>query len=67
MEKSRENKVINTNHNLSTRNKLSISSKTATAGITLIALIVTIIVLLVLARSNNCDFNRRKWNINTGR
>lgn len=28
-------------------------------GITLIALVITIIVLLILARSNNCNFNRR--------
>ena len=28
-------------------------------GITLIALVITIIVLLILARSNNSDINRR--------
>ena len=33
------------------------------AGITLIALIVTIIVLLILARYIDCNFSRRKWNI----
>ncbi|MFR1441503.1 MAG: hypothetical protein ACLURX_04845 [Clostridia bacterium] len=27
-------------------------------GITLIALVITIIVLLILARSNNCNTNR---------
>jgi hypothetical protein len=32
-------------------------------GITLIVLAITIIVLLILARNNNCDFNRREWNI----
>ena len=35
-----------------------------TKGITLIALVITIIVLLILARSNNCNINRRKWNTN---
>lgn len=43
MEKSRENKDISTMH------KSFISSKNATAGITLIALAITIIVLLILA------------------
>ena len=33
-------------------------------GITLIALVITIIVLLILARSKYCNANRRKWNIN---
>jgi len=32
-------------------------------GITLIALVITIIVLLILARSDNSNINRRKWNI----
>ena len=32
-------------------------------GITLIALVITIIVLLILARSNNSNINRRQWNI----
>ena len=31
-------------------------------GITLIALVITIIVLLILARSKYCYVNRRKWN-----
>ena len=31
-------------------------------GITLIALVITIIVLLILARSINCYVNWRKWN-----
>ncbi len=30
-------------------------------GITLIALIITIIILLILARSINSSINRRKW------
>ena len=30
-------------------------------GITLIALVITIIVLLILARSKYSDLNRRKW------
>ena len=34
-------------------------AKNETNGITLIALAITIIVLLILARSNNCNFNRR--------
>lgn len=34
-------------------------------GITLIALVITIIVLLILARSNNIYVNRGKWNIKT--
>ena len=32
-------------------------------GITLIALVITIIVLLILARSDNSNINRRQWNI----
>ena len=36
-------------------------------GITLIALVITIIVLLILARSINCYVNRRKWNTNTSK
>ena len=32
-------------------------------GITLIALVVTIIVLLILARSKYINVNRTKWNI----
>ena len=32
-------------------------------GITLIALVITIIVLLILARSKYSNVNRRKWNI----
>ena len=31
-------------------------------GITLIALVVTIIVLLILARNKYSDANRTKWN-----
>ena len=31
-------------------------------GITLIALVVTIIVLLILARNKYSDVNRTKWN-----
>ena len=38
--------------------------KTGNNGITLIALVITIIVLLILARSNDCDVNRTEWNIN---
>ena len=33
-------------------------------GITLIALVVTIIVLLILARNKYYDVNRSKWNFN---
>ena len=33
-------------------------------GITLIALVVTIIVLLLLARNKYYDVNRSKWNFN---
>ena len=36
-------------------------------GITLIALVITIIVLLILARSINCYVNWRKWNFNTSK
>ena len=32
-------------------------------GITLIALVITIIVLLILARSEYSNVNRAKWNI----
>ncbi|MCI8637227.1 MAG: hypothetical protein HFJ36_05270 [Clostridia bacterium] len=36
-------------------------------GITLIALVITIIILLILARNNNCNFNRRKWHFSKSR
>lgn len=49
MKKSRENKGIITNHHPSTKHKLFVGSKNATAGITLIALVITVIVLLILA------------------
>ncbi len=35
-------------------------------GITLIALVVTIIVLLILARRKHKYVNRKKWNTNYG-
>lgn len=35
-------------------------------GITLIALVVTIIVLLILARNKYNIINRTKWDIKTG-
>ena len=35
-------------------------------AITLIALVVTIIVLLILARGKHSNTNWTKWNINTG-
>ena len=35
-------------------------------GITLIALVITIIVLLILARSSNKHINRRQWNTRKG-
>ncbi len=48
------------------RNDMKIGYKfTNKKGITLIALVVTIIVLLILSRNNDCDLNRRKWNINS--
>ena len=34
-------------------------------GITLIALVITIVVLLILARNKYINANRTKWNINT--
>ena len=36
------------------------------SGVTLIALVVTIIVLLILARSINTNANRGKWAIENG-
>lgn len=33
-------------------------------GITLIALVITVIVLLILAAVTNSNINRREWNIN---
>ena len=36
-------------------------------GITLIALVITIIVLLILARSKHSNTNWTKWNINEGK
>jgi len=41
------------NRGIYTRHNPSVNGKPSTAGITLIALIVTIIVLLILARSND--------------
>ncbi len=32
-------------------------------GVTLIALVVTIIVLIILARNKHINANRRKWHI----
>ena len=46
------------------QSKNTVSTEKTTKGITLIALVITIIVLLILARSNNCDANRTEWNIN---
>ena len=34
-------------------------------GITLIALVITIIVLLILARNKYNNINRKQWNFNT--
>ena len=36
-------------------------------GITLIALVITIIVLLILARSKYSNVNRTKWIVNTSK
>lgn len=44
---------INTRYKISTWHKSSVISKTATAGITMIALVLTIIVLLILAGINS--------------
>lgn len=41
-----------------TRNNLYAVTKNATAGITLIALVITIVVLLILARSKHINLNR---------
>jgi hypothetical protein len=45
------------------KNKVSKNPGTlkTSKGITLIALVVTIIVLLILARNINSNVNRRKW------
>ncbi len=49
---------------INTRNNQSVAIQNATAGITLIALVITIIILLILARSNRCSSIWRKWNDN---
>ena len=46
------------NYKMKQKERKRLSNK----GITLIALVITIIVLLILARSINCYVNRRKWN-----
>lgn len=45
----KQRKILKNSKGISTRHNPSVSSKTATAGITLIALVITIIVLLILA------------------
>ena len=45
---------------------LKITKVKGKKGITLIALIVTIIVLLILARSKYSNANRRQWIIKQG-
>ena len=42
-------------------------NKQSIKGITLIALVITIIVLLILARSKYSDVNRTKWIVNASR
>ena len=39
--------------------------KKGNEGITLIALVITIIVLLILARNKCNNINRKQWNFNT--
>lgn len=63
--RKRKNEVNKTNKDR--LNNLFKKINYKTNGITLIALVITIIVLLILARSKYCDFNRRKWNINTSK
>ena len=47
-------------------NKGIYNKKEMTKGITLIALVVTIMVLLILVRSFNINDNRGKWNFKSG-
>ena len=63
--RKRKNEVNKTNKDR--LNNLFKKINYKTNGITLIALVITIIVLLILARSKYCDFNRRKWNTNTSK
>lgn len=56
-------KTKDSNHSY-LRKKSNVGIHKNEEGITLIALVVTIIVLLILARSCNCDTNRREWDIN---
>ena len=56
-QKQRKGKVKENQH-VKVGKKVFKSSK----GITLIALVITIIVLLILARSGYCNTNRREWN-----
>ena len=60
-----ENKKIKEGRNYKMKQKER--KKLNNKGITLIALVITIIVLLILARSINCYVNWRKWNFNTGK
>ena len=46
---------------------LSLDRIKTSKGITLIALVITIIVLIILARSKHINANRREWNINASR
>lgn len=53
-------KRLNNSKGISTRHNPSVRIKDSTAGITLIAFIITIIVLIILARNNNTDAIWRK-------
>jgi hypothetical protein len=54
---------INKQYRIKLQNNMNLKIKENT-GITLIALVITILVLLILARNYNRSVNRRKWNIN---
>ena len=60
MKNEEKTKDINNSYS---RKISDVSTQKGTKGITLIALVITIIVLLILARSNNCNANRAEWNI----
>ena len=57
--KKQEDKRIYARHNLLFKLRKNLANKNGTRGITLIALVITIIVLLILARSDNF-FGRRR-------
>ena len=57
-EELRKMEKLKINRDIKNNEYSFISTKNNKKGITLIALVITIIVLLILARSNDCNVNR---------